>query len=174
VGETKNGAARSRLVVLVAGALAVLVLGAGCGGGNDDPLAQPNPGELFPDRANQFREDQERAIGDPAMLSGYTTTVTDAFYKGDGIVTVEVRIENRDDEPQEVSSGDWQLVTPDDHVYDPERSTLPAFGEVAGEPVTGNVGFLVDELGVVGDFYIVYKPDGLDAARGIWSFTVEE
>jgi hypothetical protein len=32
---------------------------------------------LYPDRANQYREDQERHIGEPVMIGGYTTTVTD-------------------------------------------------------------------------------------------------
>lgn len=153
---------------MVAAAVIGAGLLAGCGG---DAAAGHNPGELFPDRANQFREDQEREIGEAALLSGYTTTVTDAVYEGDGVVTISVRIENRDDEPQDMRAGDWQLVSPGGNVYDPDRSTLPATGEVGDEPVTGDVGFLVDELEVTGDFYIIYKPDALDAARGIWQLT---
>ncbi len=95
-----------------------LVVAAACGGGGSDG-ADHNPGELFPDRANQYREDQERAIGDAARLSGYTTTVTGATYDGDGTVTVSVRIENRDDEPQPMYATDWQLVSPDVTTYDP-------------------------------------------------------
>lgn len=152
--------------------LAVLVLVAACGGGGD-PAAQPNPGELFPGRANQYREDQERAIGDPALLSGYTTTVTDAVYEGDGVVTVSVRIENRDDEPQPVSFSDWQLVSPDVTSYDPTSSTLSA-SEVGDEPITGEVTFETDPLDGAGDFYIVYKPDALDAARGVWRLPVAD
>ena len=47
-------------MVLVGVALVVAVA---CGGGGSDG-ADHNPGELFPDRANQYREDQEHAIGD--------------------------------------------------------------------------------------------------------------
>ncbi len=150
-----------------------LVVAAACGGGGSDG-ADHNPGELFPDRANQYREDQERAIGDVARLSGYTTTVTGATYDGEGTVTVSVRIENRDDEPQSMYSTDWQLVSPDVTSYDPVSSTLPSTGEVGDVPVTGDVVFEVDALDATGDFYIVYKPDGLDAARGIWQLQVPD
>ena len=155
---------------MVALVVLVVVAASACGGGG--PAAEPNPGELFPDRANQYREDQERAIGDPALLSGYTTTVLDARYQGGGVVTASVKVENRDDSPQSMFASDWQLVSPDGHVYDPDRSTLPTTGEVGNQPVTGDVTFLVDEQAVTGDFFIVYKPDALDAARGIWQLTV--
>ena len=160
------------------GAAALLTVGAmlgvaACGGGSTDG-GEPNPGELFPDRANQFREDQERALGEAARLSGYTTTVESVAYDGDGTVTVSVRIENRDDEPQPMFSTDWQLVAPDGATYDRVSSTLSATGEVDDEPVTGDVVFEVDVLDATGDFYVVYKPDALDAARGIWQLQVPD
>ena len=43
------------------GCLVLAVCAAACGG-NDD--SNHNPGALYPDRANQYREDQERRIGD--------------------------------------------------------------------------------------------------------------
>ena len=160
--------------VLAGALLGVALFGAAaCGGGGGDG-GEPNPGELFPDRANQFREDQERSLGEAARLSGYTTTVESVAYDGDGTVTVSVRIENRDDEPQPMFSTDWQLVSPDVTSYDPASSTLPATGEVADEPVTGEVVFEVDALEATGDFYVVYKPDRLDAARGIWQLQVPD
>ena len=36
------------------------------------------------------RQDQERALGEAARLSGYTTTVESVAYDGDGTVTVSV------------------------------------------------------------------------------------
>ena len=154
--------------------LAGLVLGlAACGGGSGD---DGNPGELFPDRPNQYREDQERALGDAARLSGYTTTVTGVTYDGAGEVTVSVRVENRDEEPQPMFGTDWSLVTPGGHTYEPSSSTLPSTGEVGDTPVTGDVVFRVDatEAEAEGDFYVLYKPDALDAAQGVWSFTVTD
>lgn len=168
---------------LVAG---MLLAGVACGSGNDDPAAQPNPGELFPDRANQFEEDQERQLGEPAMLSGYTTTVVDIEVTteipadlvdlGLGAEDVEsvvarVEVANRDGEPQPASGGDWALVDPNDTVHEVETSTLVGSdGPLQVQPdeqVEGEVTFVVD-AGLTGDFYVVYKPDGLDAARGIW------
>lgn len=158
----------------MAGVLALLlaVVLAACGGGSTDG----NPGELFPDRPNQFREDQERELGDAARLSGYTTTVESVSYDGAGEVTVSVRIENRDDEPQPMSFTDWRLVTPGGHVYDATSSTLPSTGQIESIPVTGDVVFRVDPLPaeVEGDLYVLYKPDNLDAAQGVWSFTVTD
>lgn len=156
------------MVALVAAGF--VVLGA-CGGSTDG-----NPGELFPDRPNQYREDQERALGDDARLSGYTTTVTGVDYDGAGEVTVSVRVENRDDEPQSVSAGHWRLVSPGGHTYEPAGSTLPVQGEVGDTPVTGNVVFRVDAVATEsqGDFYVLYKPEALDAAQGVWSFAVPD
>ena len=153
-------------------AVAALLWLAACGGGPGGG-GSPNPGELFPDRANQYREDQERAVGDAARLSGYTTTVTAVSYDGDGTVTVSVRVENRDDDPQPVSGRDWRLVSPDVTTYEPVSSTLPA-GEVGATPVTGEVVFEVDPQDGPGDFYVEYKPDALDAARGVWRLTVPD
>jgi hypothetical protein len=180
----------------VVGGAAVVLLGlfvllTGCGSGNDDPGAQPNPGELFPDRANQYEEDQEREVGDPAMLSGYTTSVVDVEVTTDipadlvdlGLdaedvesVVARVQVANRDDEPQPASGSDWTLVDPEGSVHEVESSTLLASGDgplevQPDEQVDGEVTFVVD-AGLTGDFYLQYKPDGLDAARGIWRLQV--
>lgn len=171
-GSSEGGPFR-RAVVGVLFTLA-LVGAAACGGGGSAGGGEPNPGALFPERANQFREDQERALGEAARLSGYTTAVEAVSYDGDGTVTVSVRIENREDEPQPMFSTDWQLVSPEVTTYEPLSSTLPSTGEVADEPVTGDVVFEVDALDATGDFYVVYKPDRLDAARGIWQFPVPD
>ncbi|MCB1006162.1 MAG: hypothetical protein KDB35_18415 [Acidimicrobiales bacterium] len=161
-------------MVMAFASLALVVLAACGGGGSSSGGGEPNPGERFPDRANQFREDQERSLGDAARLSGYTTTVESVAYDGDGTVTVSVRIDNRDAEPQPMFSTDWQLVSPDVTTYEPVSSTLPSTGEVGDEPVTGDVVFEVDALEATGDFYVVYKPDRLDAARGIWQLQVPD
>ena len=53
-------------------------------------------------------------------------------------------------------------------------ATLSATGEVDEEPVTCDVVFEVDVLDATGDFYVVYKPDRLDAAKGIWQLQVPD
>lgn len=177
--------------VVACTAVALALVPLACGGGNDHPSAQPNPGQLFPDRANQRAEDQERRLGESAMLAGYTTTVTEIEVTDDvpddlralGLdtgsvetVVVEVQVANRDDESQPTTGGDWTLVTPNGTVHEAESTTLaaPDGGPLAvgpGEQVQGEVTFVVDP-GLTGDFYVVYKPAALDAAQGIWQLQV--
>ena len=48
------------------------------------------------------------------------------------------------------------------------RTELPG-----GETVTAEVSFAVDP-DETGDYYIQYKPETLDAARGIWQYTISD
>ncbi|MBM3658699.1 MAG: DUF4352 domain-containing protein [Actinobacteria bacterium] len=146
------------LVLLVA-------LAAACGGGNDG-----NPGALYPDRANQYREDQERRIGGSVMLGGFTTTVTDVEVVGQ-TVTVSVEITNRNDEPQRIDATQWTLVNPRIQTLDPSSADFPLTELPGGETVNAEVSFTLDP-GETGDVYIQYKPKILDAARGIWRYRV--
>ncbi|HPB67840.1 MAG TPA: hypothetical protein PKU74_02885 [Candidatus Omnitrophota bacterium] len=67
-------------------------------------------------------------------------------------------------------------MSPGNHTYEPVASTLPATGQVESIPVSGDVVFRVDAVAAEaqGDFYVLYKPDALDAAQGVWSFTVPD
>lgn len=145
-------------------------------GSGDDP----NPGELFPDRPDTQSEDQEREIGDSARLSGYTTTVDSAEFvqsvsdfEDAGYVRIGVTVVNRDDSAQPYNLFDWVLQTPGGQVLDPALVTVPTLDSgdlVGGGEVTGDVYFEVGDQ--TGEFFIVYKPDAFDAARGVWSVTV--
>jgi hypothetical protein len=91
-------------------------------------------------------------------------------------VVARVEVTNRDGEPQPASSRDWTLVDPDGTVHEAETSSL--VGEDGGmlqvgpdETVDAQVTFVVDP-GLTGDFYVQYKPEALDAARGIWRMQV--
>lgn len=134
---------------------------------------------LFPGRPDSQKEDQERNIGESARLSGYTGTVTAASFKQsvsdyekDGYISIDVTIENRDDKAQPYNTYDWKLQTPNGQVIDPTITTGQTLGSgdlVQGGKVSGQVVF---EVGATkGDFYIIYKPDAFDAARGIWKVT---
>lgn len=135
---------------------------------------------LFPGRADAQNEDQERNIGESAKLSGYTGTVTSAGFQqkvsdfeDGGYVVIEVTIENRDDKAQAYNTFDWRLQTPNGQVIDPgftSNQTLGSGDLVSGGKVSGKVVFEVGDA--KGDFYIIYKPDAFDAARGIWKVTV--
>lgn len=173
--------------------VALIVVGSLAGGGGDDNDAQPLGGSdstaqggkveeerLYADRPDAQREDQERQIGQGATLSGYTATVTAAAYQRqicdferDGYLVVDVTILNRDDKAQSYSQFDWKLQHPDGQVHDPDFATIDGLLSTADLVPGGQVaGKLVFEIGQKkGDFYVIYKPDAFDAARGIWKVT---
>jgi hypothetical protein len=144
----------------------LVALGAACG--DDD---NGNPGELYPDRANQYREDQERHIGEPVMIGGYTTTVA-GVDADDGSIRVDIEITNRDENPQRIDSTQWTLVNPRGQTIEVTSADFPVTELPGGETVTAEVSFAVDP-DETGDYYVQCKPETLDAARGIWQYSVE-
>lgn len=168
-------------------------IGSGSGGSDKDadPIAQGGTenstssesgsnAKLFPGRPDAKGEDQERNIGEAAKLSGYTTTVTAAAFKQsvsdfekDGYVVLDATILNRDDKAQSYNTFDWKLQTPSGQVLDPTFSSVDTIGSgdlVSGGNVAGKVVFKVGSQ--KGDFFIIYKPDAFDGARGIWKVAV--
>jgi hypothetical protein len=144
---------------------------AACGSAEDG--TGPNPGELYPDRANQYREDQEREIGEPVMIGGYTATVTDAGFDSEGTsIRVELEITNRDQEPQRIDATQWTLVNPRVQTLEAVTATFPTTELAAGATTAAVAWFAVDPR-EAGAYYIQYKPEVLDAARGIWRVTVD-
>lgn len=88
-------------------------------------------------------------------------------------MSAEVTIENRDDKAQPYNTFDWKLQTPNGQVIDPSITSGQTLG--SGDLVNGGKtsGTVVFEVGATkGDFFIIYKPDAFDAARGIWKVTV--
>lgn len=167
--------------------VALLIAGAVLGGGDEaSDTAQDavrdaqTPDTVATDRADRQREDQEVAIGDNVRLSGYTATVTAAEFQptlsefeDGGYLVAEVTVENRDDEAQPYNTFDWKLQTPNGQVIDPTFTSVEQLG--AGDLVQGGTvnGSVVWEIGAAkGDFFVIYKPDPFDAARGIWKVTL--
>lgn len=144
----------------------LVALGAACGGGSSNG----NPGELYPDRANRYREDQERHIGESVMIGGYTTTVTDVRLD-DRSIRASVEITNRDEEPQRIDSTQWTLVNPRIQTIQATSAVFPRTELPGGKTVTAELSFAVDPA-ETGDYYIQYKPETLDAARGVWRYTI--
>ncbi len=140
------------------------------------------PGLLFPGRIDAQKEDQERNIGEAARLSGYTSAVTSAVFRQSfdsyskaGYVVVNVSVENRDDRAQAYSPSDWKIQLPSgqviDHTYESDAGKEIGSGDlVKGGKAQGVVVFETGNQ--KGDYYIIYKPDPYDAARGIWKVTV--
>lgn len=189
---------KKRYIALLALAALIAISMASSGGSDDnktstktragestETTAATNGGDeanktLFPGRPDAQKEDQERNVGESAKLSGYTATVTSAGFQKEvsdfedgGYVVIEVTIENRDDKAQPYNTFDWKLQTPNGQVIDPgftSNQTLGSGDLVSGGTVSGKVVFEVGDT--KGDFFIIYKPDAFDAARGIWKVTV--
>lgn len=139
----------------------------------------PNPGALYAGRVDTQREDQERAIGEPVRLSGYTAVAVSAAFEEqlndfatEGYVVVDVTVVNRDDTTQPVNPFDWRLQTPAGQVLDITflGDNFAGSDLVTGGSISGQVVFEIG--GTRGDFFLIYKPDPFDAARGIWKVTV--
>lgn len=143
----------------------LVALGAACGSDGNG-----NPGALFPGRANQYREDQERHIGESVMIGGYTTTVTDVQLDGRSI-RVSIEITNRDEDPQRIDATQWTLVNPRVQTIEVTRADFPLTELPGGKTVTAEVSFAIDP-DETGRYYIQYKPETLDAARGIWQLRI--
>ena len=186
---------KKRLWLLGAASLVVILMVATSGSSKDDANSNAAPGSvteksratattgsnarLFPGRVDAQREDKERDIGQGVEISGYTATVSAlAFqqsvsdFETDGYVMADVNVFNRDDKAQAYSISDWKLQTASGQVLDPTFVTseiLRSGDLVTGGTVAGRVPFKVGTE--KGDFYLIYKPDAFDAARGIWKVT---
>lgn len=167
--------------------VSLIVIAAALGGGEevadtagDAARDAQTPDTVATDRADRQREDQELALGQSARVSGYTATVTAATFRPTlsefedaGYLVADVTVENRDEEAQPYNTFDWKLQTPNGQVIDPTFTSGNQLGSgdlVMDGSVNGNV---VWEIGAAkGDFFVIYKPDPFDAARGIWKVTV--
>jgi hypothetical protein len=84
---------------------------------------------------------------------------------------VDVEITNRDREPQRIDFTQWTLVNPAIQTLDATTADFPVTDLAGDATVTATVSFTVDPE-QSGDYYIQYKPEILDAARGIWQMQV--
>jgi len=142
-----------------------------------------NSGKLFgKDRPDRQDHDQERNLGEVVRFSGYTTAVVTAGFvptlseiETSGYIKITVKVCNRDDDTQQYYDGDWRLQTPSGTVLDPDFVTPPTLALVPTDVVDGGTatGDVYFEVGAErGDFYIIYKPDPFDDARGIWKVSI--
>lgn len=135
-----------------------------------------------PSNPDGQEEDQNVELGESVELSGYTTTVESAEFQEqvseletEGYLAIAVDIRNRDDKAQPFNVLDWRLQTPNGQILDPTFTSadgaLSAGDLIEGGNVQGKVFF---EIGAAtGDFFVIYKPDPFDAARGLWRVRLE-
>ena len=133
----------------------------------DMPGGKPNPGAVYATRADQQKEDQEAIVGKSVRLTGRTVSVNSAKLRGK-VLTVQVRIFNRDKKAKPYNTFDWKLQTPNGQVIDPTffaGQTIGSGDLVNGGFVEGSVPF---EVVGKGPFFVIYKPDAFNEARGVW------
>lgn len=130
---------------------------------------------LYPDRPDRQDDDHEAELGDPVRLAGYTATLTGASTEdqfGDPVVVITVQVENRDDSAQTYNLFDWRIQTANGQVLDPtinlRDDDLGSGDLVPGGSVSGTIAFDVGP----GEYYVIYKPDPFNSARGVWGITV--
>lgn len=186
------GCGVAALVLLLAGCVGLVVIGIAASDDVEEAIQNATttvPGDvagenepiLFPGRVDAQDQDQERELGAEARISGYTAIAKSASFQQSissfesaGYVVADVKIENRDSEAQPYSPFDWRLQSPSGQVTDPvlllSDTELSSGDLVRGGVAEGQVGF---EIGATsGDFYLLYKPDPFEAARGVWKVTV--
>lgn len=160
-------------------------------GGNDEPpngaLASDPPTEtadntrLFPGRVDTQPEDQERNVGESATVNGVEATVGVARFQqsisdfeSDGYIVADVALRNTGDRTGRYSYFDWKIQTPAGEVQDASISgTDGALGSadlVAGGTTSGKIFYTVGAI--KGDYYLIWKPNAFDAARGVWKVTI--
>lgn len=138
-----------------------------------------NPGALYPERLGIEDNDHEAALGEALGYAGWNTTVSgasqsisdDALNGGARLLTVDVRLFNRQEESASFSSGDFSLQVEGGALLDIDIWTdgqIDSFGEMAsGGVVEGTVVF---DLGdATGRAYVIHEPGLFDDARGIWA-----
>lgn len=168
-------------VVAIIGLVAALSVGANKVADELEAGVEAETAPVDPDRPDAQDEDQVAQMGGSVQLSGYTATVTAAVFQqsisqfeSSGYIVADVTVVNRDEKAQPYNLFDWKIQTPNGQVLDPEFTSLEdALGSgdlVKGGTATGKVVFEVG--GVKGDFFVIYKPDAFDAARGVWKVSV--
>lgn len=175
-------------LALIAAAAAVAILG-----DLDGPEAR-----LFPDRPDTQPQDQERRIGESATIDGLRATVMEVGVedprslgttgpggKGETLV-VRVTVENISGQPREVFNAEkslgWRIQVPDGRVQEQRFYLLPGEQEGLTRPEWDNpelagggvvqTRVLFNTDNAKGDFYIIWKPNASDAARGVWKVTI--
>lgn len=144
-------------------------------------VTSSGPTGLFAGRVDAQPEDQERKTGEDAVINGVSARVVRAAFEQsvsdfeeNGYIVADVSLRNVGDETRPYNELDWQVQTPAGQVKDVGFTT--AEGTIgSGDLVSGGMkdGKVVVEIGAEkGDFYLIWKPEPFDAARGIWKVTL--
>lgn len=132
---------------------------------------------LYPDRPDRQSDDHEAEVGSAVRLAGLTASLDEGFMHQLVLadqLTIRVTIHNRDDRPKTYGSTDWKVLDAGGNPVTPvnsEREDALRTGELdAGETVTGTIAYDLP----AGAYYVVYRPEAINQARGIWRVDVPE
>ena len=109
-------------------------------------------------------------VSDVTPTSSYTAGRADAVASGgygSGTYGTGVYGAPRPGNAEILDATQWTLVNPRIQTLDATSADFPLTDLPGGETVTAEVSFTIDPT-ETGDYYIQYKPEILDAARGIW------
>lgn len=155
---------------------ALFVVGSLLGNVEGDPSASPSSEDrLFPSRVDAQPEDQERELEKPALISdvaatvyGYDDSSVAPARQGHEVV-VMVFLKNLGEETAHYSWVDWKIQSPsgrvDDATFLSDSMSLGSGDLVADGHVIGRIALPVLEAG---SYYVIWKPEAFDSARGIW------
>ena len=143
---------------------------------SDDPADTRNLC-LYPERDSRESTDHESELGHDVRLAGYTATVREGFVNElvlDDQLGIRVRIVNRDDGVQPYGPLDWKIQTEQGRIVTPtqnEREDALGSGELdQDEEIEGTLVFDLEP----GTYYVLYRPDLFNRARGVWRLDVGE
>jgi hypothetical protein len=148
----------------------------------DDGTGAPAVGDgdtrnlcLYPDRPDRQPDDHEAELGASVRLAGLTATLEEGFMHELVLadqLTLRVTIHNRDDRPKTFGSTDWRVLDRRGTPISPtrsEREDALGTGELSpGTTVTGTIAYDLP----AGTYYVVYRPEAVNQARGIWQVEV--
>ncbi|MDQ3107806.1 MAG: hypothetical protein M3Q68_08390, partial [Actinomycetota bacterium] len=130
--------------------------------------ALATPSTVDPADPDGRPEDQVVDVGDQVRISGYAATLElAAFAETEAVLVVGFAIENRDDRAQPYNFADVRLQWPDGTVVPIQSVDATTAGSLAsGERRLAKLTFATGSL--QGDFFVIYRPDAFDEARGVW------
>ncbi len=130
--------------------------------------ALATPSTVDPADPDGRPEDQVVDVGDDVRISGYSATLVSArFGEADPVLLVGFAIENRDDRAQPYNFADVRLQLPNGTVVPTQSVDATTAGSLAaGERRQAMLSFATGSL--EGDFFVIYRPDAFDEARGVW------
>ncbi len=178
--KQQNWIMRHKLVAATTAVVSAVVIAAAVNSTGNTPTTSTtqSPGIQL---SNAPSLDQEVDVGQAATIGGVQATVTSANFQPtldeshvEGYLVVDVGYANTSGQNTPYNSLDWKIQSPSGTTTGSESVGTDgqlASGDLAdGATVSGKIAFAVGTQ--KGEFSIVWKPDPVDPARGVWKVPV--